>query len=110
MKISPQLAVVGFGIGLAAGVIYLAREFWQGAQKVADKVLDPITTPIAQAIVGPGVTVKDGFVLPGGRTVTFTQLIGAGGKVAGDQTLVWQGVKYRLTSRNADGWYMAERA
>lgn len=110
MKINPQLAVVGFGVALAAGVLYLVREFWSGAKDVADKVGDAVIDPLAKKIAGQVQGVADGFTLPGGRRVTFDQLIASGGKLAGDQTLVWQGVKYRLTTRQSDGWYAAERA
>lgn len=110
MKINPQLGMLGFGIGLAAGVIYLAKTLFKGASEVTDKVLAPITQPIAEAIAGPIQGVADGFTLPGGRRVTFDQLIASGGKLSGNQTLVWQGVTYRLTNRMPDGWYAAERA
>lgn len=110
MKINPQLAVVGFGIGLAAGAVYLLREFWSGAKDAADKIGDAVIDPLAKKIAGPVQGVADGFTLPGGRRVTFDQLIASGGKLSGNQTLVWQGVTYRLTNRMPDGWYAAERA
>lgn len=110
MKLSPQITAIAFGSVLAAGAIYALKKFFNAASDVTDKALAPIVQPIAEAIAGPKVSVADGFIISDGRKVTFNQLIASGGKVASDQTLVWQGVKYRLTNRRPDGWYSAERA
>lgn len=99
-------ALAALGVGAYA---YLNRkDILATVKELGDKVLSPVTTPIAEAIVDvqhDPVTVAGEVELPGGERVAIQAIIDAGGSISSDGVFQWQGNYYQITPPQRDGVY-----
>ena len=102
-------------LGAGAVAIYLLYKLLAKGTEVvaaaADTVIAaPIAYVVASLILPPELHVPGGVVFADGGFLSFDSIINAGSRVGGDGTFVWQGVRYRVTSRRPDNNYGAVRA
>lgn len=99
-----------FLVGGAALLWYLLKEKLGAPGGALDTgIARPIAYIISALTLPPAVHVIGGAVLPDGGYVSWDAIVDAGSKLDSRGEFMWRNLKYRVTTRRADGNYDAIR-